>query len=185
MKCSKCGYENLLKASYCYSCGNAFTDKEKQAAREKAMIGKLEKAEEIKNKADKIGDILSMKFITDNAFVRLVLILIPFVLSLVLGGGDFGNTMKIRDSSQYDVYYNTTTKEYFVDMDTSNVNLMLYVPKSTSTINVYFTDSYGNESQQGCYSIRDAIVINENTEGHYTIEAVMADQTQTITMYTV
>ena len=48
MKCSKCGYENLTKASYCFSCGNPFTRQEKQTAREKTLVGKIEKAEEIR-----------------------------------------------------------------------------------------------------------------------------------------
>ena len=185
MKCSKCGYENLLKANYCYSCGNAFTAEEKQAAREKALIGKIEKAEEIKDKADKISDFLSMKFITDNVFVRIALIVVPFLLSLILGGGTSGNTMKIRDNGEYDVYYNTTTQEYFVEMDSGSVNLMLYVPKSTETINVYFTETSDYQYQSGSYSTEDAIYVNENSNGYYTIEAVMGDETQSIKMFTV
>lgn len=185
MKCSKCGFENLLKANYCCSCGNAFTDEEKKTAREKALIGKVEKAEELKEKADKVSDILSMKFITDNVFVRLALIVVPFLLSLVLGGGESGNTMKIRDSSEYEIYYNTTTCEYFIEMDGDSVNLMLYVPKSTETINVYFTDSSGYQYQKGSYTTDDAISVNENSNGYYTIEAVIGDETQSIKMYTV
>lgn len=185
MKCSKCGCENLLKANYCCSCGNAFTDEEKRAARENALIGKIEKAESVKDKADKISDILSMKFITDNVFVRILLIVVPFLLSLVLGSGESGNTMKIRASSEYEVYYNTSTQEYFIDMDSSNVDLMLYVPKSTETINVYFTDSSGYQYQRGSYSTDDAISVNENSNGYYTIEAVVGDEIQSIKMYTV
>ena len=185
MKCSKCGYENLTKASYCFSCGNPFTRQEKQAAREKTLVGKIEKAEEIKGKADKISDILSMKFITDNVFVRIALIVIPFILSLTLSGGKGGSTMKIRDSGDYDVYYNTATQEYFVEMDSGSVNLMLYVPKSTEVINVYFTESSGYDYQMGSYTVNDAIYVNESSNGYYTIEAVMENETQTIRMYTV
>ena len=185
MKCSKCGYENLLKANYCYKCGNQFTQQEKDAAKEKALIGKIEKAEEAKGKFDKIKDILTLSFITDNVFVRLALIIAPFIISLVLGGGSGGNQMKIRDSNEYDVYYNTSTQEYFVEMDSGSVNLQLYVPQETESINIYFAESSGYNYQVGNYSVTDAIYVNENSNGYYTIEAVMGNETQSIKMYTV
>ena len=114
MKCKNCNTDNLLKANYCKHCGTAFTQQEKDDARKASVVGRLEQAEELKGKADRISDILSMKFITDNIFVRIALIVAPFILSLTLGGGSGGNTLKIRDSGQYDVHYNTTTQEYFV-----------------------------------------------------------------------
>lgn len=186
MKCTNCNTENLRKANYCKNCGQAFTQREKDAAHKQSVVGKLEKAEEVKGKADKVKDILSLSFITDNVWVRLALIVLPFVFSLVIGGGaKGGDTMKIRDNGQYDVYYNTTTQEYFVEIDSGSVNLSLYVPKGTQQINVYFKESTDYEYQSGSYGLEDAIVVNENTNGYYTIEAVMENGTQTITMYTI
>ena len=66
MKCKNCNTDNLLKANYCKHCGTAFTQQEKDDARKASVVGRLEQAEELKGKADKISDILSMKFITDN-----------------------------------------------------------------------------------------------------------------------
>ena len=186
MKCTNCNTENLRKANYCKNCGQAFTQREKDAAHSQSVVGKLEKVEEVKGKADKVKDILSLSFITDNVWVRIALIVIPFVFSLVVGGGaKGGDTMKIRDNGQYDVYYNTTTQEYFVEIDSGSVNLSLYVPKGTQQINVYFKESTGYEYQSGSYGLEDAITVNENTNGYYTIEAVMENGTQTITMYTI
>ncbi|MBE6866191.1 MAG: zinc ribbon domain-containing protein [Ruminococcaceae bacterium] len=186
MKCTNCNTENLRKANYCKNCGQAFTQREKDAAHKQSVVGKLEKAEEIKGKADKVKDILSLSFITDNVWVRLALIVLPFVFSLVIGSGaKGGDTMKIRDNGQYDVYYNTTTQEYFVEIDSGSVNLSLYVPKGTQQINVYFRETTGYEYQSGSYSLEDAITVNENTNGYYTIEAVMENGTQTIRMYTI
>lgn len=186
MKCTNCNTENLRKANYCKNCGQAFTQREKDAAHSQSVVGKLEKVEEVKGKADKVKDILSLSFITDNVWVRLALIVLPFVFSLVVGGGaKGGDTMKIRDNGQYDVYYNTTTQEYFVEIDSGSVNLSLYVPKGTQQINVYFKESAGYEYQSGSYGLEDAITVNENTNGYYTIEAVMENGTQTITMYTI
>lgn len=186
MKCTNCNTENLRKANYCKNCGQAFTQREKDAAHSQSVVGKLEKVEEVKGKADKVKDILSLSFITDNVWVRLALIVLPFVFSLVVGGGaKGGDTMKIRDNGQYDVYYNTTTQEYFVEIDSGSVNLSLYVPKGTQQINVYFKESTGYEYQSGSYGLEDAITVNENTNGYYTIEAVMENGTQAITMYTI
>ena len=186
MKCTNCNTENLRKANYCKNCGQEFTQREKDRAKKASVVGKLEKAEEVKDKTDKVKDILSLSFITDNVWVRLALIIVPFVFSLVIGGGSKGgDTMKIRDNGQYDVYYNTTTQEYFVEVDSGSVNLSLYVPKGTQQINVYFKESTGYEYQAGSYSLEDAITVNENTNGYYTIEAVMENETQTITMYTI
>ena len=140
----------------------------------------------MKEKADKAKDILSLSFITDNVWVRLALIVLPFVFSMVVGGGSKGgNAMKIRDNGQYDVYYNTTTQEYFVDIESGSVSLSLYVPKGTQQINVYFKESTGYEYQKGSYTTEDAIVVEENQNGYYTIEAVMENETQTIKMYTI
>ena len=186
MKCTNCNTENLRKANYCKNCGQAFTQREKDAAHSQSVVGKLEKVEEVKGKVDKVKDILSLSFITDNVWVRLALIVIPFVFSLVVGGGaKGGDTMKIRDNGQYDVYYNTTTQEYFVEIDSGSVNLSLYVPKGTQQINVYFKEATGYEYQAGSYGLEDAIAVNENTNGYYTIEAVMENGTQTIRMYTI
>ena len=186
MKCTNCNTENLRKANYCKNCGQAFTQREKDAAHSQSVVGKLEKVEEVKGKADKVKDILSLSFITDNVWVRLALIVLPFVFSLVVGGGaKGGDTMKIRDNGQYDVYYNTTTQEYFVEIDSGSVNLSLYVPKGTQQINVYFKESTGYEYQSGSYGLEDAITVNENTNGYYIIEAVMENGTQAITMYTI
>ncbi|MBR6609867.1 MAG: zinc ribbon domain-containing protein [Oscillospiraceae bacterium] len=186
MKCTNCNTENLRKANYCKNCGQAFTQREKDAAHKQSVVGKLEKAEEIKGKADKVKDILSLSFITDNVWVRLALIVLPFVFSLVIGGGaKGGDTMKIHDNGQYDVYYNTTTQEYFVEIDSGSVNLSLYVPKGTQQINVYFKETTGYEYQSGSYGLEDAITVNENTNGYYTIEAVMENGTQTVRMYTI
>ena len=90
MICKNCNSENLLKADYCRSCGSPFTQEEKEAARSKTLVGVLEKAEDLKDKADKISDILSLKFITDNVFVRLALLVLPFIFTMLTTGGAKG-----------------------------------------------------------------------------------------------
>lgn len=184
MTCKKCNSENLLKAAYCHSCGNPFTEQEREDARKKSLVGVLETADKAKEKADKISDILSMKFITDNIFVRLALIVLPFVFTMLLSSG--GRDMRIVDSDEYKAYYNTTTQEYFVDTDYGTVNLVLYVPKDTSFVKTVFTTS-NSTSHTGNYDISTGISIPARSGGYYTLTAMTADGTelQSIVVYTV
>ena len=185
MICNNCQSENLIKANYCKNCGQAFTQEEKDAAYKASLAGKLEKAGKAKDEIEKISDFISLKFITDNIFVRLALIVIPFVLGFIIGGSNGANTIKIRDSSQYDVYYNTTTEEYFVDVEYNDVDLMLYVPKGTQQINVYFTCGDGHREEMYSYSVDQRITVSAREDGYYTVEAVGETDTQSLTMYTV
>ena len=146
MKCSKCGYENLLKANYCYKCGNQFTQQEKDAAKEKALIGKIEKAEEAKGKFDKIKDILTLSFITDNLYVKIALIILPLVISLLFGGGPKSNDIMILNSDGYDIYYNTDTDEYFLDLSGESAQLKVSVPSDTMYIVFSYISPYATES---------------------------------------
>lgn len=184
MTCKKCNTENLLKAAYCHHCGNPFTEQEKEEARKKSLVGMLETADKVKEKADKISDILSMKFITDNIFVRIALIVLPFVLSMLLSSG--GKDMRIVDSDEYKAYYNTTTQEYFVDTEYGTVNLMLYVPKDTSFVKTMFTTG-STTSHVGSYDIATGISIPAKSGGYYTLTAMTVDGTelQSIVVYTV
>lgn len=184
MICKKCSSDNLMKANYCRSCGNPFTQEEKDAARKKSLVGVLETADEVKDKADKIGDILSMKFITDNIFVRIALIVLPFLLTVLISGG--GKDMRILDSDRYSIYYNTTTEEYFVDTEYGSVDLQLYLPENTWAVDVSFGTAENN-SQVGLYETTAAIVLNARSGGCYIITAIDENRAvvDSIVVYTV
>ncbi len=183
MKCTKCKTENLVKANYCKACGNRFTPEEKEKARKTSTVEILKKAEDIKEKTDKVKDILSLSFITDNVYVRLVLIIIPFAIGMLFGGGD--NNMKIRKSDYYRVYHNTTTDEYYLQVEQSNINLMLYVPEDTKEIKVSFTEDGGCSWDEDIYQTDRPIIIESRDYGYYTIEAVTESENQSIVLYTV
>jgi uncharacterized membrane protein YvbJ len=85
MKCRTCGYDNLLKANYCRSCGRAFTAEEKEAAKKASLGGKMEKTEEVVKRVKTVKDILTLSFLTDNVFVRIFLILLPLAIAVVTG----------------------------------------------------------------------------------------------------
>ncbi len=177
MTCKKCNSENLLKAAYCHNCGNPFTEQEREEARKKSLVGVLETA-------DTIGDILSMRFITENIFVRLALIILPFIITMMLNSG--AREMRIGESEEYRVYYNTTTQEYFVDTDYGTVNLTLHLPNKTSFVQTMFTNSQSTR-HIGSYDISSGVAIPARSGGYYTLTAVAEDGTelQSIVVYTV
>ncbi len=183
MKCSKCKTENIAIANYCKNCGNQFTTQEKEKAQKSSTVEILKKAEDIKGKADKAKDILSLSFITDNLYVRIALIIIPFITGMIFGGGD--NSMKIRKSNRYNVYYNTATEEYFLEVEDNNIDLLLYVPKDTDTISVSFNQSGDYSWQAGTYTVKDTIRIEARQDGYYTVEASGKSGIQSIVLYTV
>ena len=183
MICKNCNSHNLLKASYCHNCGTAFTQEEKDAARKKTLVGTLETADKIKGKADKINDILSLKFITGNVYVRLALIILPFIFTMLTSGGNKG--MGIMDSEEYEIYYNTKTQEYFIDTDQGYVNLQMYIPENTQYVEVTFGTDESNYTV-GQYTIDQGVTLTSQSDGYYTITAIAKNSsTQSIVVYTV
>lgn len=172
MKCSKCGTENLMKASYCKNCGARFSDAEKQQAKNDATVTKLKKAEERIEQGSKLADILTLKFITENVYVRLALIVLPFVLSLIISGGD-KSAIKIRESDQYRLRYEAGEEMYYVDVDTDTVNLLLYVPKDTQSVQAYFTDLSGVREDTMEFSLDRCITLPAREDGFYTVSAIL------------
>ena len=183
MICKNCNSENLLKADYCRSCGSPFTQEEKESARSKTLVGVLEKAEDLKGKADKISDILSLKFITDNVFVRLALLVLPFIFTMLTTGGAKG--MGIMDTDEYEVYYNTTTKEYFVEMTENFVALEMYIPNDTELVEISFENN-GSQYIVGTFETSADLILDKQSSGHYTISAISGGNvTDSIVVYTV
>ena len=171
MPTEKTDYENLLKANYCYKCGNQFTQQEKDAAKEKALIGKIEKAEEAKGKFDKIKDILTLSFITDNMYVKIALIILPLVISLLFGGGPKSNDIMILNSDGYDIYYNTDTDEYFLDLSGESAQLKVSVPSDTMYIVFSYISPYGYTDVDS-YELNENIVVQYQSSGKYELKAV-------------
>lgn len=174
MKCSKCGTENLLKAGYCKNCGARFSDTEKQQARADATVTKLKKADERIEQGSKLADILTLKFITENVYVRLALIVLPFIFSLIVSGGD-KSAIKIRESDEYRLRYEAGEEMYYVDVDADTVSLLLYVPKDTQSVQVYFTDLAGLQEDAMEFSLDRQITVPAREDGFYTVSAMLPD----------
>ena len=184
MKCRTCGYENLLKANYCRNCGSQFTAEEKDAAKKASLGSKIENTEKVVKKIITIKDILTLSFLTKNVFIRTLLILLP-LLGAVYAGQMTPDSLTLLEGEGYEIYCNADTGEYYVDADAQMVNLQLYVPKDTQSVEVVYYDEYSAPHYSNTYSLSDSISVNAVTQGYYVITAQIPEGNQSITMYTV
>ena len=164
MKCAECGKENLVTAKYCSSCGNEFSEKERQAAWDETVWGKLEKLKEAK-------EWLTLEKITGNKIFRIAL-LVLIVLWGVMSGGNRGNRMLILESSEYTVRYNSELDEYYVFTDRNEVDLDLYLPGKPQGITVTSSTLEGAPLDRKDYEIGDKITLSRSDEVLYHIEGV-------------
>ncbi len=183
MKCKECGTENITIANYCKTCGNQFTSEEKEKAEKQTLTALLQKVDAAMEKNDKIKSILTLSFITDNVFVRLALLVIPFIIWAIFGGGS--STMRIAESDAYTVYYNTAADEYYLETPDSTVDLLLYVPEDTQWLEVSFTEADGYSWDVGTYGLDQHITIENWDSGYYTVQAQTDGESQSIVLYTV
>ncbi len=181
MKCKKCNTVNLVKANYCVNCGNPFSRREKEKAEKLSAVNVLKTTDDINKKYKKAKSYITGSIITGNTYVRLALLIVPFVFTLLFGGGAGNGKMKIAESDAYEIYYNTSTDEYFLTMENNTVDLQLYVPEDTQRIKV----TYSGTGQCFTYTTDRAVTLTAQSAGFYTVEAVAEGGNQQIVLYTV
>ena len=174
MKCSNCGKENLLSAKYCAGCGSPFTDEERQAAYDKTFYGKLDKIKEAKSW-------ISLNKITSNIVFR-ILFLAAIIALGILGGNNRGTEMTVLESSQYRVYYNEDTRDYFLATDMDSVSVELYLPGKPEGLTVMTLNSESEMIAEDSYNIGDRIVLPRDPDKMYIIEGDYEDTTREIRM---
>ena len=165
MKCSKCGFENIVKASYCNKCGEKFKDEERKKAYKKTIFGKIETLEKLKA-------IVTLEKITGNIVFKIISLLI------VLGVGlyfllSMGINTKLLESNDYELFYNKTDNEYYllVEDDKTSANVSLYRPNRVKKITVNHYDINGNLLEEK--EIQKDQIINLNTfkDDYYVIKS--------------
>ncbi len=185
MKCRTCGYDNLLKANYCCSCGTAFTAEEKEAAKKASLGGRMEKTEKVVKRIITVKDILTLSFLTKNVFVRTFLILLPLLSAVFAGQQMAPSSLTILEDDGYVIHQNTDTQAYYVDTDAQMVNLKLYVPKDTESVEVAYYAESETPTYSNTYTLSDSISVNAVTQGYYIVTAHTSAEDQSITLYTV
>ena len=165
MKCTKCKFDNIVKASYCSKCGNKFTAKEKEKAYNNTIYGKIEKLEKIK-------DIISLDVITGNIVFKI------FSLIFVLGIGIYflmtmGVNTKILNSSEYEIFYNKNSDEYYLLVDDSkqSVNVSMYIPNRAKEMIIYHYDINDNLIDETKIEKDQTIELDKFKDDYYIIES--------------
>lgn len=120
MKCSKCKDINIDKANYCKKYGYHFTENEQKKAHRKTLFGKLEMLE-------KAYSVCSLKIITDSLIFKIGSLLLMTIIGIMLFT-NMENKLRILDSDNYQVQYNTKLDEYYLILYEDETKLNLYKP---------------------------------------------------------
>ena len=166
MKCIKCRTKNIGSANYCKKCGNKFLEVEQKAAKKWTLVWFLEGI-------DKIKSLWKFSFITDHILFKVASI------TLVLGIGIYsfninGSNLKILESTNYQIQYNTELSEYYLLVDSNETELNLYMPNRINKLTVEHLDKNNILIEEKIYSDEDTIVLESNTmdEDYYIIKTI-------------
>lgn len=176
MKCIKCTTENINKANYCKKCKYKFSKKEQEIAHSNTIVGKLELIE-------KAYGVCTLKIITDHILFKVA------TLMIVLGIGIYfwinnGINLRLLNSDNYEVQYNTEEKEYYLLTDKNKVALNLYVPNRTKKILIIHYDNDNNIIDKSNYNKDDKIVLESNQDDYYVLKIkYLNDKTDSLKLY--
>ncbi len=176
MKCSKCGKDNIVKAQFCNSCGNEFSQKEREDAYNKTIYGKIEKLEKLKA-------IVTLDFITSNPIFRVALLVIILVCGIIVGR-PHGNKLTILESENYSVSQNTQNNDFYVLTDKEEISLGLYIPKEYEFLFLIKCNETEYVEKTNIKE-NDAVVVESSTQYHYIVEANYKKTTETIKVYVI
>ena len=159
MKCIKCTEKNINKANYCKKCAYKFSKKEQEIARQHTSVGKLELIEKIYN-------VCKLKIITDHILFKI------FSILFVLGVGIYvliqdGIDLKLLNSKNYEIQYNTKQDEFYLISDEEKVPLNPYVPNRVENIEISHYSKEDELVEKIEYNKKDKIVLEAHTEDYY------------------
>ena len=165
MKCHKCNYKNIIKASYCHNCGEKFSIEEQKDAYNKTIYGKIDSLKKVKS-------IITLDIITSNIFFRIISLII------VLGIGiyflvNYGMSTKLLQSNDYEIFYNTELKEYYLIVDDSynNINISIYRPNRVEELILYHYNLDNTLIENKTINNDDSINLNTCKDDYYIIES--------------
>ena len=165
MKCSKCGFENIIKASYCNECGTKFSEEEKKKAYRKTIYGKLETIEKLKA-------IITLENLTGHIIFKIISLII------VLGIGIYflftmGIDTKLLKSKEYEIFYNKEENQYYllVDDTYSSVNVSLYRPNRVQKMTINHYDLNNTLLSEEVVEKEDTVKLNTFEDDYYVIKS--------------
>lgn len=173
MKCIKCRQENINSANYCKKCGYHFSKSEQKIAKSHTLVGKLENIEQAYK-------VCSLKIITDNIIFKIVSLLIIIALGIFFVMQN-GTIVKIKDSKEYNIQYNTKLDEYYLLVNQDETNLNLYIPNKTESFNIKLMDLDNNLIEEDNYKDTDNITLNINgIDDYYLLESFYSDKESSV-----
>jgi len=164
MKCIKCRDNNINQANYCKKCGYHFSEAEQNAAKKWTLVWYLELF-------DKIKSLNKFSFITDHIVFKIISIIV--VLSIgIYSFVTNGINLKLLESDNYSIQYNTKLSEYYLLVDENETNLDLYVPNRTDELKVKHLDKNNEIIEEKIYDNDERIVLTSvSNDDYYLVEA--------------
>lgn len=162
MKCKNCKTENPIKAVYCRSCGEKFSEEERKQAYESTIYGKIDRFLELKSW-------VTLSKITGHFLTR-ILIVFGLAALVFFNLKANGKNLSIRTNADYQLAYNSQLEEYYVQTELPEVNLSVYVPQKTNSL---ILEVYrGTELLESrSIDLSEGVVVQKNAEWRYKMNA--------------
>jgi len=157
MNCNKCKQKNIKKANYCKYCGNEFSEKEKEIAKNKGFIATIKRMEKWYNR-------LTLKVITNSKIFKVLVVLVMVCLG-IWNLSKENVTFHILENDSYKVKYNEIKDEYYITLNNNDtkIKLDLYLPNQVNNIEVIKYDENNNEISRIIYNKDNEINVYANT----------------------
>lgn len=159
MKCEKCGEKNVSYANYCRNCKYKFSDKERKLAKSKTVVGKIEKVEKAYN-------VCTLGVITGSTIYKVISLLVVIIAGVIFYLGH-GRDIKLLESKNYEIQYNTKTKEYYLLTNVEKTPIELYVPNRANSVVIKKLDSNNKVIETFNYGQNKKLVLDVNDSGEY------------------
>lgn len=162
MKCTKCNKDNIISANYCKYCGYQFNKKEKEKAKRKTLVGKIEFLENA-------YEICTLKKITGHIIYKIATLIIVLLIGITLVCKN-GTNVKILKSDNYKIKYNSNENVYYLLVNTDTVKLNLYVPNNNTKLEINHYDSNNNILKNTVINDNNIVLDTNYNEDYYVIE---------------
>ncbi|MBR6231236.1 MAG: hypothetical protein IKR00_04795, partial [Lachnospiraceae bacterium] len=130
-------------------------------------------------KAEKIQSIVDGSIITGSTWFRVIVIAVIAIVGL-WGFFKNGSNFRVAESDRYEVQYNTEEKEYYLLTEYDSINVALYVPKNTETLELTAVNAVTDEVlEKKTYSMGEGIALYPDS----TVKYLVSTGKQELTMY--
>ena len=159
MICPNCSEDNHSSSIYCRNCGYHFSDAQRQAAYDQTIYGKIDKGR-------RIADILTLKFITDTIWFKVLSIVLILALGVWLRiSGVQG--FRLESSDDYEIQYLKETDTYYLITEEPTIPLRLVMPYGTKKLKVKELDEDGDTISSESYDPEEGITLDVSGKIHY------------------